>query len=87
MCVALTNRGIPFVTEKAIPVGFEGVDVAVHKLDMVVHKEIVLALKAVKEIADVHRNQLRSYLRASKLRIGLLINFNSSPLFIRRLVN
>jgi GxxExxY protein len=54
---------------------------------MVAGGEIVVELKAVKEVVEVHRNQLLSYLRPADLRVGLLINFNSSPLFIKRVVN
>lgn len=86
-CVALTNRGIPFETQKAVRVGFEGSEIGIHKLDLIVGQEIVVELKAVKEILDLHHNQVRSYLKASRLKVGLLINFNSSPLFIKRIVN
>ena len=87
MCVALRNRSIAFETQRAVAVEFESEEVGIHKLDLLVEKRIVVELKAVKEVTDVHRNQILSYLRASRLKIGLLINFNSSPLFIRRIVN
>jgi GxxExxY protein len=86
-CVALRNRSIAFETQKAVAIEFEGVEVGIHKLDLVVSGELVVELKAVKEIVEVHRNQVLSYLRAADLRVGLLINFNSSPLFIKRVVN
>lgn len=87
MCVALTNRSIEFETQKTVQIEFEGADVGIHKLDLIAGQEIVVELKAVKEIVEVHRNQLLSYLKAADLRVGLLINFNSSPLFIKRVVN
>ena len=87
MCVALTNRSIQFETEKAVAVKFEGMEVGIHKLDLVAGNEIVIELKAVKEVVEIHRNQLLSYLKASNLKIGLLINFNSVPFFIKRVVN
>jgi GxxExxY protein len=86
MCVALTNRGITFETEKTVRVEFEHSVIGTHRLDLVVDG-IVVELKAVKEVADVHKNQLLSYLRASGFRVGILFNFNSSPLFIKRIVN
>lgn len=86
MCVALSNRHIPFVTEVTITVEFEGSVVGRHRLDLVV-EGIVVELKAVKEIHDVHRHQVLSYLKASGLRTGLLLNFNASQLLIKRIVH
>ena len=77
---------IPFETQKAVTIEFEGKEIGTHRLDLVAGEEIVVELKAVKEILEVHRNQVLSYLRATNLRVGLLINFNSSPLFIKRVV-
>ena len=87
MCVALRNRSIGFETQRGVAIEFEGAEVGVHKLDLVVGREIVVELKAVKEVVEIHRNQLLSYLKAANLRVGLLINFNSSPLYIKRVVN
>jgi GxxExxY protein len=87
MCVALTNRSIIFETQKTVAIEFEGAEVGIHRLDLVAGEEIVIELKAVKEVVEIHRNQLLSYLKAANLRVGLLINFNSSPLFIKRVVN
>lgn len=77
---------IPFETQKAVTIEFEEKEIGTHRLDLVAGEEIVVELKAVKEILEVHRNQVLSYLRATNLRVGLLINFNSSPLFIKRVV-
>jgi GxxExxY protein len=85
MCVALSHREISFETEVPVSVEFEGEVVGHHRLDLVV-EGIVVELKAVREVHDVHRHQLLSYLKASGLQSGLL-NFNASPLFIKRIVN
>ena len=77
MCVALSHRTIPFETQKPIPVFFEGSEVGLQKLDLVVKEEIVVELKAVKALEEIHKAQLRSYLRASNLKVGLLLNFNA----------
>ena len=80
MCVALSNRDISFDTEAPVTVTFEGNVVGRHRLDLVA-ENIVVELKAVREIHDGHRHQLLSYLKASGLRTGLLVNFNASPMF------
>lgn len=87
LCVALTNRKIPYRTQTAVTVCFEGAEVGLHRLDLVVDSEIVVELKAVKSLNEIHEKQLLSYLRASNLKVGLLLNFNAAVLTIRRIVS
>jgi len=56
-------------------------------LDLLVNKQIVVELKAVKELLDIHVAQLRSYLKATQIKIGLLINFAKPTIDIKRVVN
>lgn len=86
LMVALANRRIPFEFEQPIRIEFEGVEVGEHKLDLVVDNQIVIELKAIKALEDVHYAQVRSYLKASGLKVGLLMNFNAMPLIIKRIV-
>ena len=84
--VGLRHRGIAFEDQKLVPVYFEQVSVGVHRLDLLVEKLLIVELKAVKEFEDVHFAQLRSYLRATGLQVGLLMNFNAPTLVIKRVV-
>ena len=86
MEVALTNRGIPFERQKYVHIFFEGIDVGIQKLDLVAANEIILELKAVRAFEEVHFAQIRSYLKATGLHVGLLLNFNSPTLTIKRIV-
>jgi GxxExxY protein len=86
MRVSLEHRAIPFDSQLPIEIHFEGVIVGRSRIDLVVANEIVLELKAVESLRDVHFVQLRSYLRASRMHIGLLMNFNAATLTIRRIV-
>jgi GxxExxY protein len=86
MEAALAHRGIPFARQKEIHVFFEEVDVGVHFLDLVVADEIILELKAVKGLEDIHFAQLKSYLKATSLHVGLLLNFNAPTLVSKRVV-
>jgi GxxExxY protein len=86
MEVALQHRGIAFQRQKEIHVYFEEVDVGLQRLDLVVEEQIILELKAVKDLEEIHFSQLRSYLKATRLRVGLLLNFNSPTLVIKRVV-
>ena len=84
--VSLRQRGIPYETQKEITVCFAGEEVGLHRLDLVVDEQIVVELKAVKALEDVHFSQLRSYLKATRLRIGLLMNFHCPTLVVKRVI-
>jgi GxxExxY protein len=55
-------------------------------LDLIVDREIVVELKAIKALEDVHFAQVRSYLKATGLHVGLLVNFNAPALVVKRIV-
>lgn len=83
---ALLTRCIPFETQVPIEICFEGVIVARARIDLVVAKQIVVERKTVESLREVHFVQLKSYLRATGLRIGLLLNFNAPTLATKRMV-
>lgn len=89
LCLELILRG--FDIERQVPVGvhYKGQRVGEARLDLLVEKRLVLELKAVDGLAPVHLAQLLSYLKATDLQLGLLINFNV-PLLkqgIRRIIH
>lgn len=86
MEVALRQRSIPFDRQREISVIFEGEQVDLHKLDLLIGNEIVVELKAIKAFEDIHYAQVKSYLKATGLRVGLLLNFNAVTLAIKRVV-
>ena len=86
MEVALRHRAIPFQEQREIRIFFEEEDVGLHRLDLVVGSEIVVELKAVQALEEIHYAQLKSYLKATGLRVGLLLNFNASTLVVKRVV-
>lgn len=61
---------------------FEGEEIGCHRLDLVIEEQIIVELKAVKALEDIHFAQLRSYLKATGLHVGLLLNFNPPTLVI-----
>jgi GxxExxY protein len=85
--VDLKEHGLHFEAQKEIKIEYLGVVVGMHRLDLVVEEKIIVELKAVDEIADIHLAQLRSYLKATGLKVGLLLNFAKPTLQIRRVVN
>ena len=84
--VELAKRGIPFESQKEIRVVYGGQVVGIHVLDLLVADTLVLELKAVNRFEDIHLAQLRSYLKATGKKIGLLMNFNSAKLDVKRIV-
>lgn len=86
LLVALKRREISYASQQWIKILYEGVVVGLHRLDLVVDEQIVVELKAVKSLEDVHFAQLRSYLKATGKKVGLLLNFNASTLIIKRVV-
>ena len=86
MEVALEHRGNSFQRQYEVMVYFEQVPVGLQRLDLVVDSQIVAELKAIKTFEDIHFAQLRSYLKATGLHVGLLLNFNAPTLAIKRVV-
>lgn len=87
LCIQLQKEEMGFEVQKEVRVYYEDEEVGLHRLDLVIEEEIVVELKAVKGIEDVHLAQLRSYLKAAGLKIGLLLNFSKPTLEIKRVVN
>ena len=86
MEVALKHRGIPLERQREVMVYFEEEPVGLQRLDLVIENQIIVELKAIKAFEDIHFAQLRSYLKATGLKVGLLLNFNTSTLSIKRVV-
>jgi len=87
LCKELMIRDIPFQSQPEYEVFYEGTLCGVFRPDMVVHGQVVVELKAVSALSKEHRAQTISYLRASVLSTGLLINFGGPSLEVRRLKN
>jgi GxxExxY protein len=86
----LTLNGVNHECQVVLPVAYKGerLDCG-YRLDVVVENAVVLELKSVEELTNLHQAQLLTYLRLSKKRVGLLINFNTPKLTdgIKRMVN
>lgn len=65
---------------------FEGKIVGDYIADILVDSKIILELKSVEKIADAHRAQMLNYLRATRLRLGMILNFSKKSLEYKRLV-
>ncbi|MEY2818229.1 MAG: hypothetical protein RL275_1692 [Chloroflexota bacterium] len=87
MVVVLKKYGHTPEQQKRVDVFFQGVNVGFHKLDLVVNERVVLELKAVSDIASIHKQQALAYLKATNLELALVINFGAGRLQVSRVVN
>lgn len=76
LCIELNNRDIAFERQAAKSVLYKGRNVSHGIMDIVVDEEVIVEVKAVKKTRPIHEAQLMSYLRATEIDLGLLINFN-----------
>ena len=87
LCHDLRKEGIPLEAEKRFQVTYDGELVGTFRVDLIVDGKILLELKAVEQLIDQHRSQILSYLKASGIQVGLLINFGAKSLQFERFVN
>jgi len=73
--------------EMDMPVYYEGIDVGARRVDFFVEDAVMVELKAIINLEDVHLAQAMNYLEAYKLEVGLLINFGSRSLQFKRVHN
>ncbi|HWA85942.1 MAG TPA: GxxExxY protein [Opitutus sp.] len=83
--IELRRRGIAFERQKAVALSYEGDQVGGHRVDLLVEGRLLVELKAVRAIEDVFFAIGRSYMKALGVDDGLLLNFASRPLTIRRI--
>lgn len=85
--VELIQKKIPFAREKKYEISYKGVILPhSYNADFVVWDKIIFEAKAVERLTDVHIKQVLNYLAASKLEVGLLVNFGTDSLEWKRVV-
>jgi GxxExxY protein len=81
LCYELSQAKIPFGQQVGLPIRYGDIELESGYLaDIIVNNEVILELKAVERFSPLHEAQLMTYLRLSRCRIGLLINFNTVSL-------
>ena len=80
LSLELTSRNIPFETQPALTLAYKGQDLKqIYRPDFVCFGSIIVEIKAVTGLLDEHRAQLFNYLKATGLKLGLLVNFGHHP--------
>ena len=89
LCVEFRLRKIEFARQVIVPVLYKGELIGERRIDLVVGRRLIVELKAVEDLTPLHKAQVLTYLRIMKLKLGLLINFNSIILKdgIKRVIN
>ena len=82
----LRKESLSVDQQKPIKVIYDGIVVGEYIADLLVESVIILELKALKEIDNIHEAQLLNYLKATGLKLGLILNFGQPKLQIRRMV-
>ncbi len=85
LCVELHAEGITYERQKPIKMFYRDVEVGEHRLDILVERKLLVELKAVREIEDIFFVVGRAQMKAAGINDGIILNFHSMPLTIRRI--
>ena len=81
LCYELSMYGLKVERQKTLPIEYKGIKIENgYRLDIVVEDKVVIELKSVETLLPIHTAQLLTYLKLSKIKYGLLINFNVKSL-------
>ncbi len=86
LAIELEDHGLAFSREHEMPVEYKGARIGTRRVDFFVEGKVMVEIKAVIRLEDVHWAQAINYLEAYKLEIGLLINFGSKSMEFKRLM-
>ncbi len=86
MACELRKAHLHFETQKSVNIIYKDTKVAKHRLDFVIEGNVIVELKSTSRFSMEDIKRLLSYLKATKLKVGLLINFSKARIEVRRLV-
>ena len=87
LAIEMTKQGLVFQREMEMPIFYEGEYIGTRRVDFFVEDNIMVDLKALIKLEEVHLAQAMNYCQAYHLPIGLLINFGSKSLEFKRVYN
>ncbi len=87
LIIELYKQNLSIERQREVVVSYDGVEIGRHRLDLIVNDTIVVELKAVKNIEDIHFAIVKSYLKALGKEHGLLINFSRPVLEVKRVIH
>ncbi len=84
LCIELDWLQISFERQKRVPLYYRSRRIGEHRLDLFLDNSVVIELKAIKALEAIHFTMVRSYMKATGVESGLLFNFATMPLTIKR---
>jgi len=84
LCIELSERGMQFERQKTLNIEYRGRSIGQHRLDLLVDRSLVVELKTVDALDPIHFAVVRSYMKALGLISGLILNFSTMPLTVKR---
>src|SRR3972149_1358976 len=87
LAIQMAKSGLSFQRELEMPIFYDGQQIGTRRLDFWVEEKVLVELKALTQMEDVHLGQAINYLEAYQLEVGLLINFGAKKLEFKRLTN
>ncbi len=87
LAIELEKAGVVFEREKVIPIYYDGMQIGTRRADFLVEDKVMVEMKALSQLEEVHWAQTINYLEAYELEVGLLINFGAKKLEFKRFVN
>ena len=81
ICYELEKAKIPFENQKVLPILYDGIKFDnAFRADIIIDDKVIIELKSVEKLSDLHKKQLLTYLKLTGLKLGILINFNEKLL-------
>lgn len=87
LAIELERAGLNFVREEEHTIYYEGIEVGTRRADFVVENQVIVELKALVNLEDVHLAQAKNYVVAYDKPVGLLINFGGTSLQFKKIYN
>ncbi len=88
LCVEFERQGLPFLREQQLRITYKGLVLSKYYIaDFICYDKIILELKALTELTSQHISQTLNYLKATELKLALLINFGEQSLKYKRVIN
>ena len=87
MAIEMDKQGLRFEREMEMPIYYDGIDIGTRRVDFFVEDFVMVELKAIIGLDDVHLAQAMNYCQAYNLPIGLLINFGAKSMEFKRVYN
>jgi GxxExxY protein len=79
--ILLEEKGLKVMRQVPVPIVYRGIRfVEAYRMDLLVEESVIIEIKSIKELAEVHHKQTITYLKLSNLKLAILVNFNTNDI-------